>query len=84
VLINLHTTILVDDAALNETTTIRVSKKTAETLEHIREKLNARSLDEAILSLVKKQRKSILEKAFSADEGRIKSFSEGDRGEDRD
>jgi hypothetical protein len=83
VLINLHTTILVDDAALNETT-IRVSKKTAETLEHIREKLNARSLDEAILSLVKKQRKSILEKAFSADEGRIRSFSEGDRGEDRD
>ena len=84
VLINLHTTILVDDAVLNETTTIRVSKKTAETLEHIREKLNAESLDEAIQSLVKKQRKSILEKAFSVDEGRIKPFSEGDRGEDRD
>jgi DNA-binding MurR/RpiR family transcriptional regulator len=84
VLINLHTTILVDDAALNETTTIRVSKKTAETLEHIREKLNAESLDEAIQSLVKKQRKSIIEKAFSADAGKIKPFSEGDRGEDRD
>jgi hypothetical protein len=84
VLINLHTTILVDDAALNETTTIRVSKKTAETLEHIREKLNAESLDEAIQSLIKKQRKSIIEKAFSADAGRIKPFSEGDRGEDRD
>ena len=83
-LINLHTTILVDDATLNETTTIRVSKKTAEMLEHIREKLNAESLDEAIQSLVKKQRKSIIEKAFSADEGRIKPFSEGDRGEDRD
>ena len=83
-LINLYTVILIGDAVLNETTTIRVSKKTAETLEHIREKLNAESLDEAIQSLVKKQRKSILEKAFSVDQGRIKPFSEGDRGEDRD
>jgi predicted CopG family antitoxin len=72
------------EAVLNETTTIRVSKKTAETLERLREKLNAESLDEAIQSLIKKQRKSVLEKAFSADQGRIKSFSEGDRGEDRD
>jgi DNA-binding MurR/RpiR family transcriptional regulator len=44
---------------LNETTTIRVSKKTAETLERLREKLNAESLDEAIQSLVKKQRKPV-------------------------
>ena len=72
------------EAVLNETTTIRVSKKTAETLERLREKLNAESLDEAIQSLIKKQRKSVLEKAFSADQGRIKPFSEGNRGEDRD
>jgi predicted CopG family antitoxin len=69
---------------LNETTTIRVSKKTAETLERLREKLNAESLDEAIQALVKKQRKAVLEKAFSVDRDRIKQFSEGDRGEDRD
>jgi len=69
---------------LNETTTIRVSKKTAETLERLREKLNAESLDEAIQCLVKKQRKFVLEKAFGIDQGRIKPFSEGDRGEDRD
>jgi predicted CopG family antitoxin len=69
---------------LNETTTIRVSKKTAETLERLREKLNAESLDEAIQALVKKQRKAVLEKAFSVDRDRIKPFSEGDRGEDRD
>jgi predicted CopG family antitoxin len=69
---------------LNETTTIRVSKKTAETLEHLREKLNAESLDEAIQSLIKKQRKSILEKSFGIDRDRIKPFSEEDRGEDRD
>jgi len=69
---------------LNETTTIRVSKKTAETLERLREKLNAESLDETIQALVKKQRKSILEKAFSLDQGKIKPFSEEDRGENRD
>ena len=69
---------------MNETTTIRVSKKTAETLERLREKLNAESLDEAIQALVKKQRKSILEKAFSVDQGKIKPFSEEDRGENRD
>lgn len=69
---------------MSETTTIRVSKKTAEALEHLRAKLNAESLDETIQSLVKKQRKSVLEKAFSLDHGKIKPFSEGDRGEDRD
>lgn len=69
---------------MNETTTIRVSKKTAETLERLREKLNAESLDEAIQCLVKKQRKFVLEKAFGIDQDRIKPFSEGDRGEDRD
>jgi predicted CopG family antitoxin len=67
-----------------ETTTIRVSKRTAETLEHLREKLGAESLDEAIQSLVKKQRKAVLEKTFGADRDRIKPFTEGDRGEDRD
>jgi len=71
------------ESILNETTTIRVSKKTAEALERLREKLNAESLDEAIQSLVKKQRKTTLEKAFSIDSGRIKPFTEGDRGEDR-
>ena len=69
---------------MNETTTIRVSKKTAEALEHLRAKLNAASLDKTIQALVKKQRKSVLEKAFSLDQGKIKPFSEGDRGEDRD
>ena len=69
---------------MNETTTIRVSKKTAQTLEHLREKLKAESLDEAIQSLIKKQRKTILEKSFGVDRDRIKPFSEEDRGENRD
>jgi predicted CopG family antitoxin len=66
------------------TTTIRVSKKTVEVLERLREKLKAESLDEAIQALVKKQRKAVLERAFSVDRGRMTSFAEGDRGEDRD
>ena len=68
---------------MTETTTIRVSKKTAQALENLREKLGAESLDETIQSLVKKQRKAILEKSFGADKGRIKPFMETDRGEDR-
>jgi hypothetical protein len=69
---------------MTETTTIRVSKKTAETLEHLREKLGAQSLDEAIQTLVKQQRKAILEKSFGADRGHLTPFTEADRGEDRD
>jgi hypothetical protein len=69
---------------MTETTTIRVSRKTAETLELLRERLGAESLDEAIQSLVRKQRKAILEKTLGVDHDRIKSFTEADRGEDRD
>lgn len=68
---------------LTQTTTIRVSKRTAEKLEQIREKINAQSLDEAILSLIKKQRKEIIEKSFGIDRGKLKPFTEADRGEDR-
>jgi len=68
---------------MNETTTIRVSKKTAETLEHMREKLNAQTLDEIIQLLVKKQRKAVIDKGFGIARNRIKPFTEEDRGEDR-
>lgn len=69
---------------MNATTTIRVSKKTAEALEHLREKLKAESLDEAIQTLIRKQRKAILDRTFAIDRKRIMPFVEGDRGEDRD
>jgi hypothetical protein len=75
---------LLGEFALNESTTIRVSKKTLEALEHLREKLDVDSLDEAIQSLVKRQRRTVLERAFKLDDGRIKPFTEEDRGEDRD
>ena len=68
---------------MNETTTIRVSKKTAETLEHLREKLNAQNLDETIQLLVKKQRKAALDQGFGIAQNKIKPFTEADRGEDR-
>ena len=68
---------------MNETTTIRVSKKTAETLEHLREKLNSRNLDDTIQLLVKKQRKAVLDQAFGIAKNQIKPFTEEDRGEDR-
>jgi hypothetical protein len=68
---------------MNETTTIRVSKKTAETLERLREKLNAQTLDETIQLLAKKQRKAVIEKAFGIAKNQIKPFTEEDRGEDR-
>jgi hypothetical protein len=68
---------------LSGTTTIRVSRKTLETLERLREKLDVQSLDEAIQSLIKRQRKEAIDKAFSIDKNRIRPFTEEDRGEDR-
>lgn len=68
---------------MNESTTIRVSKRTLEALERLREKLDVDSLDEAIQSLVKRQRRAILERAFKIDDGQITPFTEEDRGEDR-
>lgn len=68
---------------MTEATTIRVSKRTAETLENMREKLKADSLDETIQLLVKKQRKTILDSAYGVARGQIKPFTEEDRGEDR-
>lgn len=63
-------------------TTIHVSKKTAETLENMREKLNAKTLDETIQLLIRKYHKAILNTAFGIARNRIKPFTEEDRGED--
>jgi Flp pilus assembly CpaE family ATPase len=68
---------------MGETTTIRVSKSTLKMLERLRQKLQAPTLDEAIRLFIKMQRKKRLEEAFGIDDGKIKPFSEEDRGEDR-
>ena len=62
---------------MNDSTTIRVSKKTAEALENLREKLNAQNLDETIQLLVKKQRKAALNKSFGIAKNRSKTIYRG-------
>ena len=68
---------------MGETTTIRVSKSTLKMLERLRQKLQASTLDEAIRLFIKMQRKKRLDENFGIDDGKIKPFSEEDRGEDR-
>lgn len=64
-------------------TTVKVSKETLEVLEALRRELGSRSLEEVIKSLIASHRRALLDRVFGADRGRIKGFTEGDRGEDR-
>ncbi len=52
-------------------------------LERLKQKLKAGNLDEAIQTLIRQQRITVIENAFGLDKGRISSFGKGDRGEDR-
>ena len=52
-------------------------------LEKLRHKLALRSLDEAISALIRRQRVDMISEAFGLDKGRMSSFTEEDRGEDR-
>jgi predicted RNA binding protein with dsRBD fold (UPF0201 family) len=67
---------------MSSATTVKVSKATLSELEKLREQLNARSLDEAIRSLIKRHRLQLLQVALGADKGKIRAFTEEDRGED--
>lgn len=69
--------------SMTETTTVRVSKTTLEMLEKLRDKMKARTLDEAIRLFIAGERKMKIDETFGLDKGRIKPFSEEDRGEDR-
>ena len=64
-------------------TTIKVSRATLRRLEKVREALGARTYDEAINALIKEYRRLLLERNFGVDRGRITSFTEEDRLEDR-
>ena len=66
-----------------QSTTVKVSKETVKKLASLQHSLHAKSLDDTIDLLVKQHRKELLAKAFGADRGKIKSFDEDDRGEDR-
>ena len=68
---------------LSEVTTVRVSRDTLRMLEKFKDKLKAESLDETIRILIMRQRKVVIDGIFGLDRGRLKPFTEEDRGEDR-
>jgi len=68
---------------MTESTTVKVSKETARKLAALQRSLQTASMDETIEMLVKRHRSEVIESAFGADRGRIGSFREEDRGEDR-
>ncbi|HEV2119894.1 MAG TPA: VapB-type antitoxin [Candidatus Bathyarchaeia archaeon] len=63
--------------------TVKISRETLSHLEHLRDEMKAASIDETVKALIKSHRRRILVGAFGADKGRVKPFSEDDRGEDR-
>ena len=68
---------------MSGTTTIRLSRETLDLLEQIRWRMGAKSLDETIRFLIRRQRRYLINQAFGIDRGRIRPFREEDRGEDR-
>jgi hypothetical protein len=62
---------------------VKVSRNTLTELEKLRDRLKVRSLDEAIAALIRRHRMDALRAALGADKGRVKPFTEADRGEDR-
>lgn len=63
--------------------TIKTSRSTLEELEALREAWKAKSVEEVIRRFLKERRQRILEEIFGLDRGRVKPFTEEDRGEDR-
>ena len=67
-----------------ETTTIKVSRRTLKMLRFYRDLLGAHSYDEVIQVLLKEYRRKLIDQYFGLDKGRISSFTEEDRLEDRE
>jgi len=68
---------------LAQATTVKVSRETLEMLERLRDKLQAKSVDDAIRLLLIKNRARLIEEVFGIDKGAVKPFTEEDRGENR-
>jgi len=68
---------------MTESTTVRVSKTTLEMLERLRDRMKAKTLDDTIRLFIASERKIKIDESFGLDKGKIKPFSEEDRGEDR-
>ena len=64
-------------------TTVKISRDTLSDLERLKEELEAKSLDETVRVLIKGHRRRLLAGAFGVDKGKVKPFTEEDRGEDR-
>ena len=67
---------------MSSSTTVKVSRTTLAQLEKLRKELKADSLEDAIRVLVRRHRSEVLEVVFGVDKGKVKPFTEGDRGED--
>lgn len=68
---------------MESSTTVKVSKETAKKLSILQHRLHEESLDATIRTLLAKHRKELIEESFGADRGKVRPFSEADRGEDR-
>jgi hypothetical protein len=66
-----------------DSTTVKVSKNTARELAALQHGIHAKTIEETIKILVKKHRRDLLEESFGVDRGKLGSFTEKDRGEDR-
>ncbi len=62
--------------------TIKVSHSTLKELEALMEAMKAKSVEEVIKKFLLERREKILDEIFGIDKGKIKPFTEGDRGED--
>ena len=65
-------------------TTIKVSKKTLKQLDELKKRFGSKTYEETILRLIEEYKKKMIEEYFGIDRGKITSFSEEDRGENRE
>ncbi len=65
-------------------TTIKVSKKTLKLLEDLKKRMGSKTYEETILKLIEEYKRKMIEEYFGIDRDKITSFSEEDRGEDRE
>jgi hypothetical protein len=63
--------------------TVKVSRSTLSELEALREAMKAKSMEEVIRGLLVERRQRMVEEVFGVDKGKVKPFTEEDRGEDR-
>ena len=70
-------------SAPSSDTTVKVSRDTLRELEHLRDEMKLKSIDEALAILIRERRRQALAELFGIDKGRIHPFTHEDRGEDR-